>query len=49
MISRGTRIAWVERREATLYGFVPIPVCDIAVLEITRPEELLTGPIPEQN
>jgi len=48
-VSGGRRIAWVERREATLYGFVPIPVCDIAVLEITRPEELLTGRIPEEN
>ena len=49
MVSRGTRIAWVEVRDATLYGFVPVPVNDIAVLEITRPEELLTGPIPEQD
>jgi hypothetical protein len=49
IVSRDTRIAWVERREETLYGFVPIPVCDIAVLEITRPEELLSGAIVEED
>jgi len=40
----GNRIAWRTETEGTIYGMIPAPAEEIAVLDLIYPDELLSGP-----
>ncbi len=41
----GNRIAWRIQTEGSIYGMVPAPAEEIAVLDLIYPDELLTDPV----
>jgi len=40
----GNRMAWEIQTEGRIYGMIPAPAEEIAVLDLIYPDELLTGP-----